>query len=110
MDGIKRGPILVRANEQDNETQNYISDIRSLLNDAGYPGDFLIEMGIRVIPTPNDSVSLVLTDKKNVPEYVGPLQRAFKSIGIQALAVVPEKRPEWLKDGDIVVFIHKKPE
>jgi hypothetical protein len=108
LNGIKRGPVLVKTNELDNEAQNYMSDIRSLLDDAGYPGDAVTEMGSRIIS--DHSVSFILKNAKNAPEYVGSLQRAFERIGIDALAIIPLERVDWLKDGDTIVFINKKPE
>jgi hypothetical protein len=108
LEGAKRGPVLVRTNELDNETQSYVSDIRALLDGAGYNGDAVTEMGGRLIS--DSSVSLVIKDLKTAPNYLLSIQKAFKRIDIDALCIIPKEEVHWLKDGDVIVFVHKKPE
>jgi hypothetical protein len=108
LEGAPHGPVKVKTNELDNESQSYMNYIRLLFDDAGYPGDAVTEMGGRVVS--DSSISIILRESKNPPHYVPAIQSAFKKIDIDALAIIPTQPIEWLKQGDVVVFINKKPE
>jgi hypothetical protein len=106
--GVPRGPVLIRSHELDTESQGYMSDIRSLLTDAGFPGDAVTEMADRIMS--DESVNVVMKDAKNVPPYAGNIQKALKDIGIVAPGIVPTGPVHWLKDGDFVILVNRRPD
>lgn len=76
----------------DAETQNYAEDIRQMIKSAGYDVSALFHSGIPGFGSPSFPKGIVIgcESATNQAPFAGPIQRAFKAIGIDAIGNVGE--------------------
>jgi hypothetical protein len=100
-----KGQILVRTNSMGRtKITDYVHEIRSLLDDAGYPGNVETEAGYRT-PSNASDVLIMFNSDDEAPGYAANVQRAFKDIGIDAPGYEANGKIEWIKGNDLIVFI-----
>ncbi len=109
----QKNPIGIICQTHDNETDNYIHQVRSLLDDAGYaftgPKNIVTYMsGLKIDIRIDSSIALIFPDARNPPPYAMAMKQAFESIGIK-LAIIPEESVrKAIVQGDALIFISER--
>jgi hypothetical protein len=110
-----KGPIRIQYGSANNETWNFIFQLRGMLDDAGYGvGD-----SSALVPNPTGSVNhsystgiaILAYSMETSPAYLGPIEQAFRGIGITTYAITTKDGNYNLKQnpGEIVIFVTEKP-
>ncbi|MGA2442659.1 MAG: hypothetical protein ABSH08_17025 [Tepidisphaeraceae bacterium] len=112
----KKGPVSVVYNHPDEETYNYVNQLRSMLDAAGFTAPAgksrMAFYQAAVIQKTGDAagadlILFTITDQ-NVPSYAYSLKTAIKEIGLKLFVSIAPANPPTLVPGDLVLFVETK--
>ena len=98
-----KGKAIVCIFNQDAEIETYANQVRDMVTAAGYDSEDRVEPDIGSKSSPV-GIFILIKDASAQPPFAGPLQRAFKKIGIDAQGDVDPSVP----DGVVKIVVGRK--
>lgn len=113
LEGAPKAPIGIVCKIHDNETDNYIHKIRSLLDNAGYgttqaKNIITFFTGMQVDINIDATIALVFSDRQGPPNYAYAMRSAFESIGIRLAIIRADNAEKLIKPGEAVMYVSER--